>query len=159
MTNVALLLDAFDQNWSHQWESLQPLLQDVSSDEACWQHPSYVSEQDPKGLPEPGTIRWHLGHLEMCARRYVQILHTRPVAENPNVPPPSLTDVRELVRHLEQTRSELRAEIACIDDASLTARCRGEMTVAEFLLMVIRHEAWHAGQIVVIRRLYRTRGQ
>jgi uncharacterized damage-inducible protein DinB len=29
------------------------------------------------------------------------------------------------------------------------------MTVAEFLLMVIRHEAWHAGQIVVIRRLHR----
>jgi uncharacterized damage-inducible protein DinB len=33
---------------------------------------------------------------------------------------------------------------------------RSEMTIAAFVVMVIRHEAWHTGQIVVIRRLYRS---
>lgn len=45
----------------------------------------------------------------------------------------------------DRIRNELRAEIARIEDADLTAPCRAEMTIAEFLLMVIRHEAWHAG--------------
>jgi len=60
-----------------------------------------------------------------------------------------------MLNRLAQTRTELRAEIARLQDADLEAPCRAEMTVAEFLLMIIRHEAWHAGQIVVIRRLYR----
>ena len=72
MTHVTLLLKAFDENWSHQEESLHPLLADVTPVEASWQHESYVGEQDSKGLPQPGTIRWHVGHLEQCARRYIR---------------------------------------------------------------------------------------
>src|SRR5262245_37896536 len=157
MSQVAQLLNAFDENWSHQWESLQPVLADVTEDEACWQHQAYINERDPKGLSEPGTIRWHVGHLEQCARRYVQVLRSRPVDKNPDLPSSALTNIRDMVDRLEHTRKELRAEIARIQDADLTAPCRGEMMVGEFLRMVIRHEIWHAGEIVVIRRLYRCR--
>src|SRR4051812_5631566 len=81
MSQVSILLKAFDENWSHQWESFRPLLSDVAEHEAWWQHESYVGEKDPKGLSQPGTIRWHIGHLEQCARRHIQILRMRPVTE------------------------------------------------------------------------------
>ena len=157
MTQVTLLLKAFDDTWSHEGESLRPLLEGVTDHEAAWQHESYVDAQDAKGLTQPGTIRWHVGHLEQCSRRYVQILRTRPVAENPVIPAPALTTLSDMVHRFETVRHELRAEIARIEDADLTAPCRAAMTFDEFVLMVIPHEAWHAGQIAVIRRLYRTR--
>ena len=156
MSQATILLNAFDENWSHRWESLRPLLIDVADDEASWQHQAYIDEEDPMGLSEPGTIRWHVGHLEQNARRYTHILRSRPVAKNPDVPAPVLTNIRDMVDRFERVRNELRAEIAQIEDADLNAPCRGEMTIGEFVRMVIRHETWHAGQIVIIRRLYRT---
>ena len=33
----------------------------------------------------------------------------------------------------------------------------GEDNSDEFLAMVIRHDSWHAGQIAVVKRLYRHR--
>lgn len=156
MSEATVLLKAFDDNWSHRWESLRPLLVEVTDDEASWQHQAYTGERDPMGLAEPGTIRWHVGHLEQNARRYVHVLRSRPVAKNPDVPAPTLSNIRDIVERFERVRSELRAEIAQVEDADLDDLCRGEMTVGEFVRMVIRHEIWHAGQIVVIRRLYRT---
>jgi len=153
---TTFLLKAFDDNWSHRWESLHPILVDITDHEASWQHQAYTGEHDPMGLAEPGTIRWHVGHLEQNARRYVHILRSRPVAKNPEIPAPALINIRDMVDRFQHVRNELRAEIAQIHDADLDDPCRGEMTVAEFVRMVIRHETWHAGQIVVIRRLYRT---
>jgi hypothetical protein len=40
-------------------------------------------------------------------------------------------------------------------DLACGAACVRGMSVAEFLRMAIRHETLHAGQLVVIRRLYR----
>jgi hypothetical protein len=128
----------------------------VTDHEAAWQHESYVDAQDAKGLTSPARFAGTLVTSNSAPRRYVQILRTRPVAENPVIPPPALTTLSDMVHRFERVRHELRAEIARIDDADLTAPCRAAMTLDEFLLRVIRHEAWHAGQIAVIRRLYRT---
>jgi uncharacterized damage-inducible protein DinB len=159
MPQVVQFLQAFDDSWSHESESLRSVLQNVTSEESSWQIPSYAAERLVEGLPKPGTIRWHLAHLEHCARHYTAIIRDRPIGHEPLTPPPGIVDLRELIDQLERARRSLRAEIEKLSELDLEADCAREMNVAEFLRTVIRHEAWHAGQIAVIRRLYRQRGR
>lgn len=157
MSQIVFLLKAFDENWSHECESLDSILADVTSEESEWQHAAYSGETLVQGLPEPGTIRWHVAHLEHCARHYAEILRTRPVTHEPPTPPPGVADLPQLIHRLEGARRSLRTEIERLSDADLDAPCVREMSVAKFLRMVVRHEVWHAGQVAVIRRLYRLR--
>src|SRR5437764_8446620 len=73
------------------------------------------------------------------------------------LPPPGVADLPQLIHRLEGSRRSLRTEIERLSDADLDAPCVREMSVAKFLRMVVRHEVWHAGQVAVIRRLYRLR--
>ena len=155
MSQVVQLLQAFDDSWSHGCESLRSVLLGVTSEESSWQDCSYAAEPLVQGLPEPGTIRWHVAHLEHCARHYTAILRERPIAHEPLTPPPGIADLPELTDRLERARRLLRAEIEQLSDVDLQAPCTRGMNVAEFLRMVIRHESWHAGQLAVVRRLYR----
>jgi DinB superfamily len=155
MPQIVQLLQAFDDSWSHECESLRSVLQSVTSEESVWQNSSYAVERLVQGLPEPGTIRWHVAHLEHCARHYTAILRERPIGTEPLTPPPGIADLPELIDRLGRARRLLREEIEKLSDIDLEGECLSQMNVAEFLRMVIRHEAWHAGQIAVIRRLYR----
>jgi uncharacterized damage-inducible protein DinB len=157
MFQVVQLLQAFDDSWSHGCESLLSALQGVTSEEASWQDSSYAAEPSMEGLPEPGTIGWHVAHLEHCARHYAAIVRERPIAHEPMTPPPGIAGIFESIDRLERARRLLRVEIEKLNDADLQAPCARGMSVAEFLRMAIRHEAWHAGQVAVIRRLYRQR--
>jgi DinB superfamily len=159
MSQVVQLLQAFDDVWSHGCESLHSALKDVSSTEASWQDSSYAVEPLVQGLPEPGTICWHVAHLEHCARHYTAILRGRPLADEPVTLPPGMAELSELTERLERARRLFRTEIENLSDMDLQAFCARGMNVAEFLRMAIRHEAWHAGQIAVIRRLYRQRSR
>lgn len=157
MSPVVQLLQAFDDSWSHRCESLRSVLQDVSSEEASWQDSSYAAEPLVQDLPEPGTIRWHVAHLEHCARHYTAIVRERPIEHEPMTAPPGIAEIGELIHRLESARLLLRREIEKLSETDLQAPCARGMNVDQFLRMVIRHETWHAGQIVVIRRLYRQR--
>ena len=158
MSQVVQLLQAFDDSWSHGCESLRSVLQDVSSEEPSWQHCSYAAEPLVEDLPQPGTIRWHVAHLEHCARHYAAVVRERPTEHEPTTAPPGIAEIGELIDRLEHARRLFRSAIENMDDTDLQGPCARGMDVAEFLRMVIRHETWHAGQIVVIRRLYRQRG-
>ena len=149
----------FDDNWSHRCESLRSILQGVTSEESSWQDAAYAAEPLVQGLPVPGTIRWQIAHLEHCARHYTEILLERPIAREPATPPPQTAEVPGLIDLLERARRLLRQEIQQLTDVDLDAPCVRGMNVAEFVRMVIRHEAWHAGQLAVIRRLYRHRNR
>ena len=157
MSQVQCLLQMFDDNWTHQCESLRSILYGMTSEESLWRDPAYAAEPFVEGLPEPGTISWQVAHLEHCARHYAEILRERPIACEPATPPLGIAELPELIIRLERARRSLREEIERLSDADLQAPCSRGMNVAEFLRMVIRHEPWHAGQIVVIRRLYRQR--
>ena len=159
MSQVLCLLQMFDDNWSHQCESLRSILQGVTSEESLWQGPAYAAEPFVQGLPEPGTIRWQVAHLEHCARHYTEILRKRPIAREPATPPPGIAELPELINRLECARRLLREEIQRLSEVDLDGPCAREMGVAEFVRLVIRHEAWHAGQLAVIRRLYRQRNR
>lgn len=159
MPQVVQLLQAFDDSWSHECESLHSVLESVTAEESSWQDSSYAAERFVPGLPEPGTIRWQVAHLEHCARHYSTILRERPIGREPLTPVPGVADLPELIDRLKRARRLLREEIEKLSDKDLEAQCARGMNVADFLRMVIRHEAWHAGQIAVIRRLYRQRSR
>lgn len=159
MSQVLCLLRMFDDTWSHQCESLRSVLEGVTSEESLWQSPAYMAEPLVEGLSAPGTIRWQVAHLEHCARHYSEILRKRPIAVEPTTAPPGMIELPELIKRLESARRFLREEIQRLNEVDLEAPCTCEMNVGEFVRMVVRHEAWHAGQLAVIRRLYRHRNE
>lgn len=150
-----ILLNAFDDAWSHRLESLTVALRGVAEAEAAHQDASYSRDQGWPGMPPPGTILWQVAHLEHSARHYRSLLLNRPVATQPQTPAPEPGDLKGLLAALTKSRNEFRSSIAALDDANLDELCFEDMTVEEFLRMAIRHETWHASQIVIARRLYR----
>jgi hypothetical protein len=61
---------------------------------------------------------------------------------------------RDLVL-LARTHKELRAAIAGLKESEMKGRCRGSrQTVMQNGLGIAMHDAYHAGQIQVLRRLY-----
>jgi hypothetical protein len=155
---LELLLRAFDDAWSHRLESLTAALQGVTETEAAWQHHCYEAVKGWPGMPPPGTILWQIAHLEHSARHYHYLLSNRPVSIQPQTPPPEATNLEALLHALDASRAAFRRSIAMLSDARLHEPCFDDMNVEEFLRMATRHETWHAGQIVIVRRLYRARG-
>jgi uncharacterized damage-inducible protein DinB len=103
---------------------------------------------------------WQIAHLEHSARHYNYLLLNRPLSTQPQTPPPEATNLEALLHALDESRTAFRRSIAELSDACLDEPCFDTMNVAEFLRMAIRHETWHAGQMIIARRLYRgSRGQ
>src|SRR5437667_11613333 len=111
MSQVLCLLQMFDDNWSHQCESLRSILQGVTSEESLWQGLAYAAEPFVQGLPEPGRIRWQVAHLEHCARHYTAILRKRPIARETSTPPPGIPTQHELINRLECARRLVSEEL------------------------------------------------
>jgi hypothetical protein len=82
------------------------------------------------------------------------IRQTPPIVHEPLTPPPRTVDLPELIDRLERARQSLREEIVKLSDMDLEDQCARGMKVGQFLRMVIRHDAWHGGQLAVIRRVY-----
>lgn len=157
MNAIELLLASFDDVWNHRWESTTSVLEGVTPEEAGWRHPAYAREEEDEGLPLPGTILWHIAHLEYCTRYYTDILRLRPVTDDPEVVLPKDLSFPRIIELLADARAGLRHEMSLLTDRDLDAPCHHGKSVSEFLRMVIRHESWHGGQMAVVRRLYRER--
>src|SRR5207244_13380572 len=150
MSQVLCLLQMFDDNWERQVESLVRILQGVTSEESLWQGPAYAAEPFVQGLPEPGTIRWQVAHLEHCARHYTEILRKRPIAREPATPPPGIAELPELINRLECARRLLREEIQRLSEVDLDGQCARGMGVAEFVCLVFRQVVWDGVQVVFV---------
>ncbi|MCB0712098.1 MAG: DinB family protein [Ignavibacteriae bacterium] len=157
MTAINLALQLFDDSWAHNYESIHSALDDLTEDEAQWQHSSYAGIETEQNLPLPGSILWHIAHIEYYAKVYASILRNRPVSEYPDLPPSTASTLPELRSAMNVALQELRDAIAALHDEDLESNCIAEASVAEFLGLVMRHQTWHSGEIAVARRLYRTR--
>ena len=157
MNAIDLLLRLYDDSWYHAFESVQYALEGVTEEEARWQHPSYSAIEPEPGLPTPGSILWHIAHMEHCCRIYAHIFRDRSLSEYPDLPPPEGESVTEHLDLLYKAAEELRLAIADLDETVLSEPCLGKTSTAEFLGNVMRHHTWHAGSIIVARRLYRAR--
>jgi len=154
MSSLEQLLQMFDDAWSHKDESVKTVLNDVTAEEARWQHPAYSATDQMSGMPAAGSILWQVAHLEHSARHYAEILRLRPVANEPMTSPPKISTLSELLALMQQAHAGLRGQMTQLSESDLTRPCARAMTVEEFVRMVIRHDTWHAGQIAVGRRLF-----
>jgi len=158
MSELAAFLRQFDDSWSHRYESLCDVLAGVTEAEAFHQAPCYAAEPRENDWPAPGTIAWQVAHLAHCKRYYTLFFLNPGAADPPEVTPwtpvATFVESREL---LETMHSRQRAAMAAFRDDQLDLIAGNGMPFREFLSMSIRHDAWHGGQIVVARRLYRTR--
>ncbi len=156
-------VDAFvcqlDDTWAHKWESLQEALKDVTEEEAAYQAPCYAGDEQEEGWPLPGSIAWQVAHVAHCKRYYATLVRERATSvERPEAGPFTPRDSFAAHRaELEAAHAEQRAAIAEVQPDELALLAGNSMPMDEFLAMSIRHDAWHASQIVVARRLYRKR--
>jgi len=151
MRAIDVFLLALDHAWSHEWESLLPVLKGVTEEEAAWQAPCYRNEPRTPGAPPPGTIRWQIVHLAECKMSYTLRLKGDREARSPDVPPLGTKTLAEDLAALRAAHQAEREAIAAISDGELTPK------LAEFLAGILRHTTWHGGQIAVVRRIYRMR--
>jgi hypothetical protein len=158
MNGMDAFLTQLDHAWDHKFESVQAVLADVAEEEAAWQAPCYADEPPEEGWPLPGTVHWQVAHLAHCKRHYAEfVLRRREPDRPPVVPrPPNRTFAEELTE-LAAAHTALREAIAACTDDELDVVVGNGMPLREFLAMSTRHDTWHAGQIAVARRLYRTR--
>lgn len=146
------LLAAFDDAWSHDWESFESATKDLTESEALYQGPSYAHEEQAEGWPKPGSVLWHLTHLEYWYHYYFDVLDRmpEPAPVNPDVQPAK--SFEEALKKLKETRAWLRAKIESLPDEALDVSV-SSMRIGEFIRMVIRHDTWHSSQIRMARRL------
>ena len=152
------LLHAFDDAWDHAWESLTAAIEGLSDEEATWQAPCYAEEATEEGWPSPGTVAWQLAHLTHCKRYYTTILRTPGATQRP--PPPAFASapgVAAARNALVVAHTAQREALAALSEGDLAAQAGNGMPMHEFVRMMTRHDTWHAAQIAVARRLWRTR--
>lgn len=156
MNALQTLLQAMDHAWDHPFESLDYILYGLDEEEALWRAQAWQAEPREEGFPPPGTILFHLVHLAHCKGFYAQVLRQLPAKPQDPTPPQAET-LAQALAVLEDAHTELRAALAELAPESVTAKIFNGKTVSEFVHGTVRHDAWHGGQIAVLRRLYRTR--
>ncbi len=156
MTCKEELLASFDEAWSDAWESLESVTKNLTEEEALYQHPSYSDVPLEEGHPPSGTVLWHLVHLAHCYRHYCNVIRERP-AQPADPPVPEAHSVQEALDNLRHYRLELRNTIAALTEEELEDKLYHEKSIAKFARAIVRHDAWHGGQIAVARRLFRSR--
>lgn len=156
MPEINGYLQQFDDAWSHSFESMSFALDGVTEAEAAWQAPCYRTDETEEGWPLPGSIRWQVCHVAHCKRHYTDIFLRVGDSERPDVVPwtplPSFVSDRDA---LTDIHAHQREAIVALGEDRLGVIAGNGMPFREFLSMCIRHDIWHASQIVIARRLYR----
>lgn len=153
MTQKDELLAAYDDVGNHPWESLAMALKPVTEEEAWFQHPAYSDVEQEEGHPPSGTILWHLVHLAHCYIWYKAAIEQRPNKPN-EVQPPHASSLAEAIQNLQHHRAALRDTIAAVDEKQLEEPLYYGKPILALVRSTVRHDAWHASQIVMARRLY-----
>ena len=150
------LLLQMDHAWGHPWESLQSALKGVTEDMATWQSPAYRDEPKEPGRPLPGSIARHVQHLAACKAEYRLMILERPAKDPEGGSIPSGT-FPDLLAALTSAHEVLRAAVSALADADLQDPVGNGQPLSEYITMTIRHDTWHASQIALARRLWKTR--
>lgn len=153
MRALDVYLQQFDHAWRHGWESLAPLLESVSEEEAVWQAAAYREITPDEGWPPPGSIHWHVAHLAHCKRDYTAEIRGEEAAPRP----PARTFAAS-VEQLKEAHAAQRDLLCSLTEEELGRPLANGMSLAEFLTSTIRHDTWHAGQVAGVRRLYAVAG-
>lgn len=156
LTRKEEIVASFDDVLSHPWESVELSLKGVSEEEALYQHPAYSREEREAGYPLSGSVFWHVVHLAHCYLCYADIIRSRPT-RHAEPPPPEAENFQEGIANLKLCRADLRESISDLTEDQFDEKIYDGRTVSGLIRMIIRHDAWHGGQIAVAKRLYRMR--
>lgn len=114
--------------------------------------------------PAGSCANWVLGHIVAFRSTILPLLAAepfwtaddcRPYARgSERLDPAAARPFEELLRDLDTTQERIRAGIGRLDDASLAATAPGEKrTLGQRLFFLQFHEAYHIGQLGLLRRL------
>src|SRR6185503_1702694 len=150
------LLGAFDDSWRYSWESLDKRLEEVTPEEALYQHPMHAGLPVEAEHPPEGTILWNVVHLANVYKWYLGVIEARP--QKPEIADLPLAGALEEAReNLKVWRKKYRDCIAALPDEALDEPHFDGRTPLLITRMMPRHDAWHTAFITLMRRLYRTR--
>lgn len=141
---------------SDRWDSFRSVLEGVTEAEASWVPPGYdLDLHVEEGWPANGTILWQANHILACKTSYLETLLRRGggLAGGGYTVHHDLAGVLAAAGPLH--RAFLEAVSALPDREFGRPVDADGTTLMQHLENAIRHEAWHSGQIAVIRRLYR----
>ncbi|MCA9000963.1 MAG: DinB family protein [Planctomycetes bacterium] len=154
----AAFVALFDDAWGHTYESLESVLGGVGAQEAAHVPAMYVGEEVESGWPAPGSIAWQVAHLRHCKAYYTRLIEER--GEVPGNPAPEplqdLPDFEANVAALRSVHARQRQALATLTVGDMGLKVGNGMALPEFLSMIIRHDIWHASQIALARRSWRT---
>ncbi len=156
MDAVDMALRQLNDLWGHEWESLTAVLRGLTEEEANWRAPCYAGLDATAGDAPPGSILWQIAHIASCKREYASMFGASP-AEAASAPVTGLLDLSACLLELERAQAVERAAIAALRGSDLERPLPNGQTVARQIALALRHDAWHAGQIALARRLWRTR--
>jgi hypothetical protein len=144
------LVQAYDGSKPTFIEPLHSAIAGVDAELADW-----------RPAPTEHTIREIVGHAAAVKRRRVRRLRGEPVGSLPSLfrevasDPPVVGTWNEVVADLRRAHEALLAEVTALDDARLGEKLPGdELPLGLVLTAMAGHDAYHAGQIVAIRRLW-----
>jgi len=157
MNAVEALLMSFDQAWKDDFESFEDACAGITEEESVWQPPAFAREPHDKGVGRPGTINWHLNHLELCHRHYAESIRSPDPDNPPRNDPPGELSLKPALKALDATTADLRNAIAALKPDDLSTIIRPGRDIANFIAMLTRHLTWHAAQIKTTRRLHAMR--
>lgn len=153
---AATCMRLYDAVHGDRWDSFLAVLEGVDELQARWVPPAYSFDlvEEP-GWPANGSILWQANHILACKTSY---LLTVLEADGPGIGTPYT--VRHTLREVQAAAGPLHRafldRLASLPDRDFDRPVSPDgTTLMQHLENAIRHEAWHSGQIAVIRRLYR----
>ena len=142
-------------SWSHPWDSLASVLPGITQEAAAWACPAYADDiETPADWPKPGSILWQLNHILACKAGYTSVLRAMDHDADADTPP--LHDLAQLKAALASAGEAYITALLERSDEDFARVIGRDLTLRAFIDSNLRHEIWHAGQIAVLKRLYRS---
>lgn len=148
------LVQALNDAWTHKYESLEPLLENLTEEMASYQHAVYADSPREEPWPAHGSIKWHLAHMAYWSEYYLAQLQQW--GEPRQTTPPEFEShaLPYLLDRMRNAHQAVVEHVQSLSDDQLDS-LTGSTTLQTYILMCARHDTWHASQIAVAKRLYR----
>jgi uncharacterized damage-inducible protein DinB len=134
--------------------------------EAMFRNLEGITHEESLVQPRPAgnTINWILGHILATRNRLHQLLrleeawsaalaHRYTGLDGAGWTPAAAVDLRSIASELARSQQQLMAAFDDMSQQTLAARANDGRTLAEVLGFFHFHEAYHTGQIAVVRRI------
>lgn len=131
-------------NWAH--KSMRGAVKNLPVPEALWQ-PSRHSHSVWEQINH--VAHWKAYVAERISGKHPRAQQAWPAARR------TAEDLRRSISHLTRLHAQLRKAVLAIDPEDFDRSRTGKYSLVQLLLGAAAHESYHAGQILLTRKLYR----